>query len=735
MEELPLPGWDTLDFGLGVPELTVSKAVEEYLHYNGYHKTLSTFKGEIRQSQKYNLPRQQPRLVSPEACLAAFDEGNEEAFFNTWNRVVPGGLGQLHALEVKLRVQFAIFPIQWSLRSNHKDSAVPKPNFDLLREFLETYPPRYRKQADCGSLLYYALLYVELPHLHPDFTHLFETKWIQQLRKESEDVLVHFFAQNQDNRRPMIYAICDGIGHRSLSRHSEKSEPVMRDILHFVDQTIQSAQNWMEGEDSVWKQAPTWLDRAKQKVEGYRRIALASRESRIGSRAVSRALYSRQSLYSRYGPRPTRSQGRVSTAGGARGRARRQTPLPNDTLGPLPRTDFVRIAEILSKEIDNIQDLSPLFVSLLRHCSSVYEPLPQRRTFLHAICCFDIFNFELPEFLEEWTVRMFSLDATVALIAVLACEEKGRTYLQKKVETVVKGLMQHLSTKGNTELQAIVALQRLSLRRPLQICMVEHGMIEWTLSELNAGATQNAFLSDITLEFGSALLMNLALRTVGKERMEHTKALEILVPLVDHSNAQVRTQANGTIYSLLSSPACHTAAKKCGLENILRRVMKDEDEIHVKQVEYLLDILAKGPKAELGESDQDDIDDECFLEEEELSAWAIPDAPISSNDFLSRQKDFDSRGPSSWGEQKFQEFISNSDVEKKKMPTPKQPPQAQQQPKPPLSQRTSENCSDAPRRRLSGQNSGQKTQNYLKRKEKVSRGVSAYRETLKAPRP
>ena len=31
--EQPLPGWHTLDFGAGITEITVSKAVEEYLEY------------------------------------------------------------------------------------------------------------------------------------------------------------------------------------------------------------------------------------------------------------------------------------------------------------------------------------------------------------------------------------------------------------------------------------------------------------------------------------------------------------------------------------------------------------------------------------------------------------------------------------------------------------------------------------------------------------------------------
>lgn len=310
----------------------------------------------------------------------------------------------------------------------------------------------------------------------------------------------------------------------------------------------------------------------------------------------------------------------------------------------------------------------------------------------------------------------------------MGCEEKGREYLQKQAGAVVFGLMQHLGTKGNTELQAIVAFQRLSLRRPLQMMMIEKGLIEWIVAELGSDNEHRKCLSDIALEFGSALLMNLALRTKGKLRMEKINALEVLVSLLDHPNAQVRTQANGTLYSLFSLPSAHEAARKLGLEEILRRIIKTEDEIHVKQLEYLLDLLEKGPKETLEESESEDLDDECFLEEEELSAWAIPEAPYPSIDWLPEDRDCDNGYEV---RKKFQDFIFNSKpipeppaLQPPSQPTKQQVPAPAPAPVLKLQQSVRASSAEDPRtarqtRQTQGQ--GQTTfNNLLKRKEKLT---------------
>jgi len=60
-------------------------------------------------------------------------------------------------------------------------------------------------------------------------------------------------------------------------------------------------------------------------------------------------------------------------------------------------------------------------------------------------------------------------------------------------------------------------------------------------------------LCDYTLEYATALLMNLSLRVEGKNKCEVIPGiLEVLNELIENDNLQVRTHVNGTLYSLLT---------------------------------------------------------------------------------------------------------------------------------------------------------------------------------------
>ena len=96
-------------------------------------------------------------------------------------------------------------------------------------------------------------------------------------------------------------------------------------------------------------------------------------------------------------------------------------------------------------------------------------------------------------------------------------------------------------------------------------------------------------LSEYSIEYTTALFMNLSLRSAGKTRCEDPKVLiifyikklfsikilkytikinkkkedvlSVLNELLEHENMQVRTFVNGTLYSLFSRPAIREQAK------------------------------------------------------------------------------------------------------------------------------------------------------------------------------
>ncbi len=83
-------------------------------------------------------------------------------------------------------------------------------------------------------------------------------------------------------------------------------------------------------------------------------------------------------------------------------------------------------------------------------------------------------------------------------------------------------------------------------------------LVKW-LCELLADADN---LSGYTVEYGTALLMNLVLRRAGKLRCEKpdVDVLGVLNNLLEHPSVQVRNFVNGALYSVLARPALREAA-------------------------------------------------------------------------------------------------------------------------------------------------------------------------------
>lgn len=95
------------------------------------------------------------------------------------------------------------------------------------------------------------------------------------------------------------------------------------------------------------------------------------------------------------------------------------------------------------------------------------------------------------------------------------------------------------------------AVEKISIRRKSQDIMLQYGIIDWICSVMR----NSTKLKEYTLEYVTALLMNLALRTEGKKKCEivKTELLKILKTLLDKENQQIRTHINGTLYSLFTS--------------------------------------------------------------------------------------------------------------------------------------------------------------------------------------
>jgi len=97
---------------------------------------------------------------------------------------------------------------------------------------------------------------------------------------------------------------------------------------------------------------------------------------------------------------------------------------------------------------------------------------------------------------------------------------------------------------------ALGVVEKISIRRKAQNAMIDFNIIEWICKLLHVAGK----LKEFTLEYLTALLINLSLRTEGKKRCERVKTeiLKLLRGLLTTKNMQILTHINGTLYSLFT---------------------------------------------------------------------------------------------------------------------------------------------------------------------------------------
>lgn len=108
--------------------------------------------------------------------------------------------------------------------------------------------------------------------------------------------------------------------------------------------------------------------------------------------------------------------------------------------------------------------------------------------------------------LREQLARLFNSISSLA---------SGRSYLTQ-APPIVKALLQLMYVEredNDTRKNALGAVQKLSLRRSFARMMIKNDIVQWIVDNL---LSQQDTLSDYTLRYSLALLMNISLRSIGQ---------------------------------------------------------------------------------------------------------------------------------------------------------------------------------------------------------------------------
>ncbi|XP_045337645.1 lisH domain-containing protein ARMC9 isoform X3 [Leopardus geoffroyi] len=577
--------------------------VKEYLDFAEFEDTLKTFskeckiKGKPLSKTAGGSLRDSKSLVIQKDLIAAFDSGDQKVFFDLWEEHVPSSIRDgdplAQKLEFYLHIHFAIYLLKHSVGRPDKEDLDERISY--FKTYLETKGAALSQTTE--FLPFYALPFVPNPMVHPSFKELFQDSWTPELKLKLEKFLALIFKASNTPKLLTLY------------KENGQSNKEMSQQLH---------QQLIEAE----RRSMTYLKRYNKIQADYHNLIgvtaelVDSLEATVSGKMITPEylqsvcvrLFSNQMRQSLAHSVDFTRPGTASTmlrASLAPGRKLKDVPL-------LPSLDYEKLKKDLIWGSDR---LKAFLLQALRWRLTTSLPGEQRETVLEAYIGNDLLDchshgqrsvlqllHSKSEVVRQYMARLINAFASLA---------EGRLYLAQTTR-VLRMLEERLKEEDEdvvTRENILGALQKFSLRRPLQTAMIRDGLIFWLIDILK----DPDCLSDYTLEYSVALLMNLCLRSAGKNMCAKVAGLvlKVLSDLLGHENHEIQPYVNGALYSILSIPSIREEARAMGMEYVLRCFIKEGNAEMVRQIEFIIKQLNSEELQDgVLESDDDEEEDD-----------------------------------------------------------------------------------------------------------------------------
>ncbi|XP_032821750.1 lisH domain-containing protein ARMC9 isoform X2 [Petromyzon marinus] len=586
-------------------EAELSSIIREYLNFMEYEETVKALDRECSSKGKAvpksgGVMKDSNVLLVQGELLSAFDQGERTEFFVLWGENIPGTLCDsdptAQKLEFYLQIHFAIYPIQHAV--GKPDSAMVEASMTEFKTFLETRGSALSQTTE--FLPFYALPFVPKPAAHPSFRQLFSNSWTPELRTQLERFLSLTLKANSF---PRLLTLFKEGGHASRDLHERLHECERRAVdadrrATGYTRRYSKLQADYHGLISVTAEL---VDSLEATISG--KMITAEYLQSICTRLFSSQL--RHSLvhsvdFTRPGTASTILRASVA-------------PMHPRDIPLLPSLDYDKLRHDLLHGTDR---LKALLLQALRWRLTKSQQGEQRDTVLQAFIANDLLGCHARSQYNADVLGLLMSKSEVVrqymarLINALASLADGRTYLSQS-PAVLRVLQESLQAEDRDSLtreNVLGALQKLSLKRSLQTAMIQDGLVLWLISEL--GDTDA--LSDYTLEYSVALLMNLCLRSAGKRKCaeDARSVFKVLTDLLGHENQEIRPYVNGALYSILALYSIREEAKAMGMEEILSCFVKEGNVETNRQIEFIIKQLNSDSPDEGVESDDEEQEEE-----------------------------------------------------------------------------------------------------------------------------
>ncbi|ESO95759.1 hypothetical protein LOTGIDRAFT_214855 [Lottia gigantea] len=584
----------------------LNSIVKEYLTCNSLEKTVTCFVEECNEKGSPIAPvdtksfTNASLLETQQQLMKYFEEGNGDDYFELWNEELPPRIKNddqvAQKLEFYANIYFAIYPIKMGDSQSKVDNRMT-----AFKKYLENRGATLSQTTE--FLPFYALPFVPNPKAHPSYKELFEENWSRELRSRLNTFLT---LSLKSTKQPRLFDLYRTGGNPE----ARDNEAHIKALKQKVADGDRKTATYMKRHSKVQADYHNLIGITADLVDAL--------ESTVQGRPITPEYLSQlcSRLFANH-MRTSLDLTRPGTAGEALRKSVAPTRMSKPEVEQFPSLDYRKVRNDLMTGSERTQALLLQALRWRLTKSSIEKRDATMSQYLHndILGCANAGPYRDSmkklltspnEDVKQGAARLYNAFASLCV---------GRTYLALNPD-LTPALLANLQSEDKdsiTREMVLGALQKLSLRRALQTAMINKGVIEWLVGVLE----DNDNLSDYSLEYTAALLMNLCLRTSGKLRCSQNahQTLKVLSDLLGHENTEVRPYVNGALYSILAISSIREEAKRMDMEDILKCFIKEDQPDMNRQIEFIIKQLNSNEVAE--EDDDDDGDEEEDGEEDQ----------------------------------------------------------------------------------------------------------------------
>ena len=634
---------------------------------------------KIKQGKFYSPPITD--YPTSESLISYFKSGEKDKFLSHWTRLIPNNLilteSTLYKLNFYIQIYFAIYPIL-NPRTNINEEKIQKnlkKNMEEFKSFLERNKPQSESSSE--FLAYYALPYIPDPRNNFTYVNLFKPEWTACIIEQIEKC-VEYYSPNKVCNLPLLYDISMGkkiininnnINNNLrgyIGKEGKKMKELIEENKDLKDKEennkkifLESQKNWcslaldiincsfdlvelcnklsnnqnLANIDEISNKLIKYQnflvnnlnDLNKNKISPEIKITplnikhVLSRESNINitsntniNNNVSISMNSINNIHKNSSPDTTTKK--ISNLSVSK-------ELKKNKINKIEMKDSI----INMKKLNLILNSKhPIYNEKINHLfKEIREKIYSKDNTLRTLTLYQIFFYDILGALSNNSLfkqllsnKNINLEV-IKLVNSLANYNIGKNYLLSNnniIEDIVK-LMIAENTDTPLRQNCLGSLQKFSLRNEPQNKLIELNVIHYLIDIF---MFQGDILSDYSIEYGLALLMNLSLRKGGKEKFEAVgeKIINILIKYLKYENIQVLTCINGMLYSLIKMKKIRKLAVELGIIESLENLKKLKNEQINKQIKCIQDELNKYSDNNIDDINNTNEKEDLFAEED-----------------------------------------------------------------------------------------------------------------------